>query len=227
MGIVEIQEETTLAPITLIGKQAGLCWGADTASDSKNYKRGLECISNNHGRTLEFPTVYALIDGYSARVIRELYTHIGGSPTRLQASTRYIDYKGFPYVTPPSIADDDIALLEYGELMEKISTTMSSLEKRGIPREDIGLCLPLGMETKMVLKANARTLMDMSRQRMCTRAYWEFRKLFSDLSDALSEYSFEWREFVELAFMPKCEYMGFCTEKYSCGRMPKKEEVSQ
>lgn len=222
MGTVLILPETTENPITLIGQQAGLCWGADVEDDEKNYKRGTECIKSNHGRTLEFPTVYAVIDGYSARVIRELYTHIGGSPTRLQASTRYIDYEDFLYVTPPSIAGDDVAYLEYSDLMDKISTTMSNLEKRGIPREDVGMCLPLGMQTKMVLKANARTLIDMSRQRMCQRAYWEFRRLFLDIADSLSDYSKEWAELVNLSFMPKCEYMGFCTETHSCGRKPKK-----
>ncbi len=41
-----------------------------------------------------------MLEGYSARVIRKWYTHIGGQPTRLQASTRYIDYEhGFSYVT--------------------------------------------------------------------------------------------------------------------------------
>ena len=29
MGKVIIQEETTKYPITLIGKRAGVCWGAD------------------------------------------------------------------------------------------------------------------------------------------------------------------------------------------------------
>lgn len=66
--------------------------------------RGLDCLESEHGRTFEFPDVYMVLDGFSARVIREFYTHIGGAPTRLQASTRYIDYaKGFAYFTPPSI----------------------------------------------------------------------------------------------------------------------------
>jgi thymidylate synthase (FAD) len=83
MGKVIIQEETTKNPITLIGKEAGICYGADTENKEKNYIRGLDCLQSNHGRTLEMPSVYAVFEGYSARVIRELYTHIGGAPTRL------------------------------------------------------------------------------------------------------------------------------------------------
>ena len=93
MGTVTIQRFTYKNPISMIGEEAGICWGADTSNPEKNYKRGLDCLESEHGRTFEFPDVYMILDGYSARVIREWYTHIGGSPTRLQASTRYIDYE--------------------------------------------------------------------------------------------------------------------------------------
>ena len=43
MGKVIIQSEyTTENPITMIGTEAGICWGADTSDAKKNYKRGLE-----------------------------------------------------------------------------------------------------------------------------------------------------------------------------------------
>ena len=54
MGIVTILPETTKNPITLMGKRAGYCWGADTTKDDFNYKRGLDCIKSNHGRVMDF-----------------------------------------------------------------------------------------------------------------------------------------------------------------------------
>ena len=63
----------------------------------------------------------------------------------------------------------------------------------------------------------------MSRQRMCTRAYWEYRELFNDICKALSEISEEWKWIVDNLFKPKCEQFGYCTEKKSCGRKLKKE----
>lgn len=39
MGKVIIQEETTKYPITLIGKRAGVCWGADISDDEKIRRR--------------------------------------------------------------------------------------------------------------------------------------------------------------------------------------------
>ena len=225
MGKVIIQEFTYKNPITMIGMEAGVCWGADITNQEKNYKRGIDCLENEHGRTFEFPDVYMILDEYSARVMREWYTHIGGLPTRLQASTRYIYYQsGFKYVTPPSIQNMKEALEVYDDMMAYTTKGLQKLEALGIPREDSAMGLPLAMETKVVCKHNMRNLIDMSHQRMCTRAYHEFRKAINAVCDALREYSEEWAYVVDHYFQPKCEYMGFCKERYTCGMMPRREE---
>ena len=219
MGKVIILEETTKNPITLMGKRAGVCWGSDTTDDKKNYNRGMDCIKSNHGRVMEYVNVEMVLDGYSARVIREWYTHLGGAPTRLQESTRRVDYSDFKYVTPPSIAQKASALFIYEDAMEHIVFICEELEKRyGIPREDAVMLLPLGMCTKIVDKRNLRNLVDMSHQRMCNSAYHEYRQLFSDISRALSSVSDEWEWIVKNLFVPKCEIFGYCSEKNSCGR---------
>lgn len=219
MGKIIINPETTKNPITLIGRSAGYCYGADTTDNEKNYKRGLDCLQSNHGRTLEFPDVYILMEGYSARVAREWYTHIGGSPTRLQASTRYINYqKRFNYIIPKTIQNNEDALFIYHNAMEEIGAALKTLEVIGIPKEDSANLLPLGMTTNVVCKHNLRNLIDMSHQRECTRAYWEFRELFNDLKNALREYSEEWKYLIDNYFKPKCEVLGYCPEKFGCGR---------
>ena len=190
-----------------------------------NYKRGIECLRNQHGRTFEYPDVYMTIDGYSARVIREWYTHIGGSPTRLQASTRYINYNDFEYVVPPSINKNSTAKNEFTTVMETIKSSLSVLENMKIPKEDLAMLLPLGMTTKIVCKHNLRNLMDMSHQRMCNRAYWEYRELFEDVCIALSQYSNEWKYIVDNYFMPKCEILGGCPESKGCGKYPLLEKL--
>lgn len=221
MGNVTIQPYTSKEPITMIGMEAGICWGADIQNNEKNYRRGLDCLSSGHGRTFEFPDIYLMLEGYSARVIREWYTHIGGQPTRLQASTRYIDYEhGFSYVTPPSISGNIEAKTVYDEMMKSTLDYLQRLDALGVPREDSALGLPLGMETTIVCKHNLRNLIDMSHQRMCSRAYHEFRHLFSDICAALSAYSEQWEYVVSHYFMPKCKVAGYCAEKHSCGLMP-------
>ena len=224
MGTVTIIKETPKNPISLMGERAGVCWGGNIEDREKNYRRGLDCIKSGHGRVLEYVNVEMILDGYSARVIREWYTHIGGSPTRLQASTRYINYKDFAYVMPPSVEKNEEAKKIYEETMAAITKACSELEANcGIPREDAAMLLPLGMCTKIVDKRNVRNLIDMSHQRLCTRAYWEYRQLMHDLMDALREYSEEWAYLVDHYFVPKCDVAGYCTEAKCCGRKPYKE----
>lgn len=222
MGTVTIQEYTTKNPITMIGYEAGVCWGADVSDDEKNYKRGLKCIHDEHGRTWEFPDVYSVIDGYSAKTIREWYTHIGGSPSRLQASTRYIDYSkgnGFNYVLPQSFLKNKLAEARWKTLMKKINEDIKTfINDFSIPVEDATMALPLAYVTQMVDKRNFRNLVDMSHQRKCVRAYWEFRQLFNDYEKALREYSDEWNTLCGL-FISKCEYLGVCKESKSCGKI--------
>lgn len=228
MGKVIIQEYTTKNPISMIGVEAGVCWNADTRNQEKNYKRGMNCLKSGHGRTFEFPDVYMILDGYSARVIREFYTHIGGSPTRLQASTRYIDYeKDFNVIYPSNISKDKDAWSAYLKGLDIIKESLQTMDACGVPREDSANLLPLGMITKVVVKINSRTLMDMSRQRMCSRAYWEFRELFKDIYNELCSYSEEWKTLVTNNFMAKCDACGYCTEGKSCGRRPTKEEFDK
>ena len=223
MGKITIQSETTIDPISLIGREAGVCWGADIDNEEINYKRGIDCLVSGHGRTWEYPQVYMILDGYSARVIRELYTHIGGGPTRLQASTRYINYEeGFAYVVPPAIANNEEANKIYLHAMDEITAAMQQLEALNIPREDCAMLLPLGMESKVVLRTNLRNLIDMAHQRLCTRAYWEYRRLMSDMMKELSDYSEEWKYLADHYFVAKCDAVGYCTEKKSCGKMPKR-----
>lgn len=224
MGKITVLPETTLNPISLIGARAGVCWGGDITDPEKNYKRGLDCIESGHGRTFEYVNVELVLEGYSARVIREWYTHIGGAPTRLQASTRYINYREFPYVIPPKIEKCPEAKAIYEETMKFISNQNVRLAMLDIPNEDIAMQLPLAMETRVVDKRNLRSIIDMSRQRMCIRAYHEYRQLFEDILKALSSLSDEWKYIVEKHMMPKCKYLGYCPEKKSCGLTSKLKE---
>lgn len=226
MGTITILPETTKNPITLMGMRAGTCWNANITDNEKNYKRGLDCIKSGHGRVMEFVNVEMIIDGYSAKVLREYYTHIGGSPSRLQASTRYIDYSkgnGFDYVTPQSISKDEDVAATWHSVMRYVNTNIQHLINNGVPIEDATMLLPLAYSSKMVDKRNLRSLVDMSRVRTCSRAYHEYRKMFNDICNALREYSDEWKWIVDNLFHAKCYEVGYCTESKSCGRKPKKE----
>ena len=228
MGKVKILTETTKNPITLMGTRAGCCWDDNISDNEKNYKRGLDCIKSGHGRVMEFVNVEMIIDGYSAKVLREYYTHIGGLPSRLQASTRYINYSkgsGFAYVTPKSIEKNE-AKTAWDAWMHTLNDAIKTLiAEYDVPVEDATMLLPLAYCTKIVDKRNLRNLVDMSRVRMCNRAYHEYRKMFTDICNALREYSDEWKWIVDNLLHVKCDEVGYCTETKSCGRRPKLKTI--
>lgn len=230
MGRVTILPDTTRNPLTLMGERAGICWGSDISSPAKNKNRGMQCIEDGHGRVMEFVNVEMVLEGYSSRVIREYYTHIGGAPTRLQESTRYLDYKdGFKYVTPYRIDHNafDECKEAYDKCMAEIAKTYRYLiEECKVPREDAAMVLPLGMQTRIVDKRNLRNLLDMAHTRLCSRAYWEFQDLMLDIRNELMQYSDEWMDICEL-FVPKCEFYGKCPEHNGCGHYEMWEELSK
>lgn len=224
--MITILEETTKYPLQLIGKMVGVCHNSPTDSVDKNIERAKNCIKSGHGRVLEFPNVSMIIDGYSARVIREWYTHIGCLPTRLQTSTRYVDCENFEFIVPNKITEEQNKI--YNETMNMIKDGYKKLIQMNMSKEDAANILPLGMTTKIVDKRNLRNLIDMSRQRMCTKAYWEYRKLFNEIITSLKTISDEWVWIIENCFHPKCTELGYCPESKSCGRVleTKKIELS-
>lgn len=226
MGTIEIKNWTMKDPLNCIGFNAGVCWGAPVDNTQSNIKRAIDCIKNGHGRVEELPDVYVVIDGWSAKCLRELYTHIGGSPTRMQASTRYIDYeKGFNTVVPPSVQNNKEAKKVWEDTVIAIKEGMSKLKELNIPKEDYTNLLPLAYESEMIWKVNLRTLINFFGMRLCNRAYWEIRQLSKMLKNKLAAYSPEWKIIADELFKPKCDQVGYCTEKQCCGYKRKKEEV--
>lgn len=221
MGDVIILDTTTKNPITTMGERAGICFGTDITDPELDYKRGKRCLKSGHYRLLEFVNVEMILEGWSARVIREWYTHIGGSPTRLQESTRRMCYTDFEYIIPETIKTNE-QLTIYENCMEDIQKAMKGLQNLGIPMEDVANLLPLGMKTTIVDRRNARNLMDMSRQRLCNKTYWEYRNLMNMILTKLSEVSDEWKELINEIMYPKCDELGYCPESKSCGRKEKK-----
>ena len=220
MGSVVIQEFTTKNPITLMGYEAGTCWGADVDDYDKNYKRGITCLESDHGRLLEYPQIYMTISGYSARFGREFYTHIGGSPTRLQSSTRRIDYsKGFDYTIPKSIIKNFEARKIFSDEIENITKAIEKLMELGVPLEDATTLFPLAGNTEIVCRTDLRMMVDMAKQRKCTRAYWEYRDFFNEFEMALYAYSDQWKALIKEhnIFKRKCEVYKQCPEKDCCG----------
>lgn len=206
----------TKKPLTLMGEVASRCWDSTPSPQI-----GIDCIESNHGRILEYPDITVEISDYSARCIRELYTHIIGT-SRTQQSTRYVNMNSFDYYIPDSIANNKQAKEIYDKCMANIMKSYSMLRELGTPKEDCANLLPLGSDTKVVLKINARAILHMAELRLCNRALKEYRELMNELLNTISNLDDEWAKIISYA-KPKCEILGYCNEKKSCGKYPQKE----
>lgn len=226
---IELLDGTTENPLQKMGFNAGVCWGAPLDNKEKNVKRAISCIKAGHGRVMEYVDIELVISDVSARCLRELYTHIGGAPTRLQASTRYIsEESGFDYYTPPKIENNMGCKQMFTEGMGTIQKVYNGLLEEGMTKEDAANVLPLGMMSKMVWKVNLRTLINFCQQRSCTRALKEIRDLTKEIVSLLGSKNEEWNWIAENLLVPKCEqykYINesfcFCTEQQCCGKHPK------
>ena len=227
MAKVTILDSTITNPISYMGQCAGIAYGSDTSDPEKNYKRGLNCIKSGHYRMLEFCDIHFEVEGYSIRMCRELMRHVGDGLTTIQRSTRYCNESDFEYYIPDAVNKNMSARNEYNKCMKEIQKTYRKMtDLYNIKKEDAANLLPLSTCTTLAMKHNARTIMNMAEQRLCTRALKEFREFMKDLLDALGEYSDEWATLVDEIMMCKCDKAGYCLEEFSCGKYPKKENLT-
>lgn len=227
MAKVTILDSTIKNPISYMGECAGIAYGSDTSDYEKNYKRGLNCVRAGHYRMLEFCDIHFQVEGYSIRMCRELMRHVGDGLTAIQRSTRYCDESDFEYYIPDAINNNMSARNEYNKCMKEIQTVYQKMiQLYNIKKEDAANLLPLGLSTTLAMKHNARTVMNMAEQRLCTRALKEFREFMIDLIDALANYSEEWDTLCTEIMNCKCDKVGWCEEEFSCGKYPKKENLT-
>lgn len=207
--------DITRNPLQVVGTDAGICWGADTKDAEKNKDRALDCIKAGHDRVLEYVDVTMVISGYSARCIRELYTHIVGT-TRLQESTRYVDCSNVSFYIPGGY--DEERSKAYYDMMKEAFANYGKLLDMGFSREDAANVLPLGMHTKIVWKVNLRALVHFFHMRSCKRAYKEIRALCMEIRQMLADVDDEWAYIADRVLVPKCRAFGYCTETHPCPR---------
>ena len=206
---VEILDATSY-PLTTIGTYASYCYNTQLKDLDHAKRIALHCIKSGHGRNLEFANITLRIT-CSARCAREFYTHIGGAPTRVQASTRYITYDNFRYFIPKFPVQE--LEKDYNDVMEVIRDFYNKMKQYGVENDVTGYVLPLAMETTFVWKGNVRTLENMFNQRLCLRALDEYRQLMLQIKAKIyEELDNEWEWINNNLFISKCAKAGYCTE---------------
>jgi len=201
-------------PLSLIGEVASFCWNS---TPSKEIAK--KCLKADHGRVMEYADVTISIEGYSARVMREVFRHVIGA-TPLQESTRYVNCNAFTFYMPESIYKHPLSDAEkiYIDCMNTIKESYHLLLEQGIPKEDIANILPLGMHTKVSYKINLRAILHMFEVRTCTRAYKEFRDFMEEFRQILMNLDDDWKYIIGNYALTKCEKYNMCNEIKPCNK---------
>ena len=148
-----------------------------------------------------------------------------------QQSQRYVKETDFGYIIPPSIEEDEALKNEFvkivGEIQISYNKMIEKFKEKGKAgekaNEDVRFVLPQAVETKIVVTMNCRELLHFFKQRCCTRAQWEIRKLADKMLEICKKHLPE----VFFNAGPKCKSFGYCPEgeKFTCGKYPLKEKV--
>lgn len=185
-------------------------------SQGHDTKKGLEhAIDSRHYGVLEHVSLSWHIEGISRSCSHQLVRHRIASYD--QQSQRYCRIGTMDrewYVIPPSFDENNRAMIDYFTLMDQVARMYDKfLNTYNIKKEDARFILPNACKTNIMITMNARSFIEASGKRLCRKAQWEIRELFSKMKETLKD---EVPLVYELC-RPPCAY-GPCPEKNSCGR---------
>ncbi len=235
----------TPQPEKTIATAAKLCY---SASDIGSLRDGLTeektesfiemLASVGHESPMEHVSFTFGIEGISRACSHQLVRHRIASYS--QKSQRYVNEKGFEFITPPEIADCAPAKEEFDRQMQLIAQSYNKianvltekhtaeLEKQGLSHEeaakkavktayeDARFVLPNACETKIIVTMNVRSLFNFFKHRCCNRAQWEIRAVAQEMLRLCKETA----PHIFKNAGPSCVMTGKCPEgKMSCGKM--------
>jgi thymidylate synthase (FAD) len=94
-----------------------------------------------------------------------------------QESQRFSAVDKEDFITPPSILASPEANKVYEGILKSSVEAFKKLKELEVPKEDARFVLPQSIGTKLVVTANARSLMHFFYQRTALQAQWEIREL--------------------------------------------------
>lgn len=202
----------TPEPEMAIIEAASTCWKSTPREEILHH-----IIKAGHWTPLEFATFNFRIEGVSRALTHQLVRKRVGVAFA-QESQRYVEYEdGFEYVVPPSIGKNPsyYAFKKYQDLMHEIHKLYRDLIELGkIPPEDARFILPNACASTISMSINYHALLDLAKERLCTRAQWEVRGLVAEIKKAVEEVSPKLAEYLQ----PKCYWLKRCPEAKTCGR---------
>ena len=227
----------------IIAAAAKTCYSSDAPdsilddlTDEKTSKFIEMLMGLGHTSTIEHASFTFSIEGVSRSLLAQLTRHrIASFSVRSQ---RYVSEKGFEFVIPPAILNNEAAKEIYIKAMKDDVDTYNKLAdalfedifkemiadgvdekkakgdatKRAI--EDARYVLPNACLTNLVATFNARSLYNFFELRCCERAQWEIRELAFEMFKLVCKVA----PSLFKGAGPSCVY-GSCSEgKMTCGK---------
>ena len=167
-----------------------------------------------HLSVLEHASFTFAIEGISRACSHQLVRHRIASFS--QQSQRYVKMSECEFMLPPSIRQKPEAVEKFNSLMSDLQAEYNALLEDGIPAEDARYVLPNAAETKVIMTANARSLINFFELRLCTRAQWEIRQLAGLMLEKVKAVA----PSIFANVGPACDIKDYCPEgEMSCGKI--------
>lgn len=133
----------------------------------------LEYIANTIPGSWEFVSYTFMLEGVTRSLTHQLVRTRTASYA--QQTMQILDVGDFSYKTGDSVAANPQVCYEYESLMAKIAAFYRKAVDAGCQIADVRECLPTGIHTNIIMKANLRTLVDLFHSRISPRNLGEIR----------------------------------------------------
>lgn len=219
MVIVDLVAHTP-NPEEVVTRAGKVCYSSKPYEDIDvgNSAKFIEkVIKSGHTSVLEHVTFTFSIKDISRVATHQLVRHrVGFSYS--QESLRYVTLGEKCKMTlPDTILEDEPTKSMMETFYELGLTVYNKMIAQGAPPEDARYVLPMGIDTNIVVTANARALLNFFKLRMCNRTQEELRTTADEMWKKCMEVApniFKWAG-------PACMQGRPCTEAKPCG-MPRK-----
>ena len=176
--------------------------------------KGLQvAVNSGHNSVPEHLPLTFLIEDVSRVTDVQLVRHrIASYSIRSGRYTKANNNKPW-YQIPKSIKNNNSIVKLFTEMNENIYSFYTAMIEQGIPKEDARYILPQGLLTDIVVSMNARAFIEQCEKRLCKKAQWEIREMFTQMKECIKDiYPIVYEQ-----LEPPCA-KGGCTEVYSCNR---------
>lgn len=197
-------------PVEISERCASVCYNSEPTKDFRIFKA---CLKDGHRSIAEHISFTFHVEGIDRALLAQLSRHRHISLSVV--SQRYVSMDNFGNTTP-RIANEE-QMKKYNTSINTSKAIYKDLVDSGMAKEDARLVLPNSCYTEFYMTANARALIEMSHLRLCNRAQWEIREMFTRMKDEVARFAPEIAELM----VPNCEVHKFCTEGKSCGKYKK------